>query len=149
MSDLENLVHNAFAEMQYPNAAAALAELKLSRQQWEETATLYAHNSADKDATIAQLRKDLEDAKRHLKNVLNLVSTQTDPNEISHWDYWKFLSFHTNLSGSQGFEKANLTAAWNVQQKGYEMTIFGMCWLAFLGIGVIWVISDDMCEWKK
>ena len=60
MSDLENLVHNAFAEMQYPKASAELAELKLSRRQWEETATLYAQNSADKDATIAQLRTELD-----------------------------------------------------------------------------------------
>jgi len=41
-------------------AADELAELKLSRRQWEETATLYAQNSADKDATIAQLRAELD-----------------------------------------------------------------------------------------
>ena len=28
MSDLENLVHNAFAEMHYPNAAAELIQLR-------------------------------------------------------------------------------------------------------------------------
>jgi len=40
--------------------ADELNELKLSRQQWEETAALYAQNSADKDATIAQLRTELD-----------------------------------------------------------------------------------------
>ena len=61
MSDLENLVHNAFAEMQYPKASAELAELRKAND-------VLIMDENDRPVHLwqlvkenAQLRKDLKD----------------------------------------------------------------------------------------
>ena len=61
MSDLENLVHNAFAEMQYPKASAELAELRKANDVLimdENPRPVHLWQLVKENA---QLRKDLKD----------------------------------------------------------------------------------------
>ena len=84
MSDLENLVHNAFAEMHYPNAAAELIQL---RKDLEVACHVKAKDKVGFDFAVLEeiaicqgviltLRTDLDEAIR----VIRLVETYADGN---------------------------------------------------------------------
>ena len=75
MSDLENLVHNAFAEMHYPNAAVELAQL---RKDLEVACHVKAKDKVGFDFAVLEeiaicqgviltLRTDLEEAIRIIR----------------------------------------------------------------------------------